>query len=108
MLWVGITVIAWSVSLYRITLKESGQQNEKFLPVSFNFIGSHHLFLFTIPATAQSPTPTPSTTDLPHGDKFILGDTYRLKIGEVLNGNLVVVGGTVTIDKGRRSTAILS
>ncbi len=58
------------------------------------------LFLLTVPAAAQSPTPTPSANELQHGDKFILGDTFRLKFGEVLNGNLVVVGGTVTIDKG--------
>lgn len=58
------------------------------------------LLLLTIPASAQSPTPVPQTDDLQHGDKFILGDTFRLKFGETLDGNLVVVGGTVNIEKG--------
>ncbi len=58
------------------------------------------LFSLTIPASAQSPTPVPQTDDLQYGDKFILGDTFRLKYGETLNGNLVVVGGTVNIEKG--------
>ncbi len=58
------------------------------------------LMLLTIPASAQSPTPTPQNGNLQHGDKFILGDTFRLKYGETLEGNLFVVGGTVTIENG--------
>jgi len=58
------------------------------------------LLFLTLPASAQSPTPVPQTDDLQHGDKFILGDTFRLKYGETLDGNLVVVGGTVNIEKG--------
>lgn len=55
------------------------------------------LFL-TIPALAQTPTPEPAMTY--HGDKLVLGDTFRLKVGEVLEGNLAVIGSTATIEKG--------
>lgn len=72
-------------------------KNKRFLSILFVLIA---LLMLSIPASAQSPTPTSQTTNLQHGDKFILGDTFRLKAGEELDGNLVVVGGTVTIENG--------
>lgn len=58
------------------------------------------LLLVFIPiasVNAQSPTPTPvaGTT----GDQVVIANTYRLKSGDILDGNLAVIGGTATIEK---------
>ncbi len=48
--------------------------------------------IWTQVAYAQGPT----------GDKFVLGDHFTLKSGEVLGGNLFVLSGVVTLEKNSR------
>ena len=59
--------------------------------------------LFTTPVMAQSPTPQPEGPNY-QGDKVVVANTYRLQSGESLTGNLAVIGGTATIEKGATIT----
>ncbi len=34
------------------------------------------------------------------GDKFVFGENFVLRSGEVLGGNLAVLGGTATLERG--------
>ncbi len=72
----------------------------KFLLISLLFFAA--VFAPTFYANAQTPTPQPETTTV--GDQIVIANTYRLKSGEALEGNLAVIGGTATIEKSATMT----
>jgi hypothetical protein len=63
------------------------------------FVAAAFLFFILVSVTGVSAqTPENETGKTITGDQIVLANTYRLKMGDELIGNLAVIGGTATLE----------
>jgi hypothetical protein len=58
------------------------------------------VFFLNTPVQAQDPTPTPGRRIITADSKMVVGGSFTLANGEVIEGDLAVFGGNVTLEEG--------
>jgi hypothetical protein len=64
--------------------------------ISFSILICCIVLATPLAVIAQTPTPPPANNYT--GDQLVIANTFRLKTGETLAGNLAIVGGTASIE----------